>query len=403
MPNCRALISTVGLTKEPIQFSTEKLNPDVIRLICTNESLETANQLKNELGTKKDCALIVVSNGTEPSQVMRQIYEICAELSSLGIEKNQITVDATGGTKPMAAGAMIAAAVLGLPNIYVEVKRDQAGHILPDTMQTYELPDPREVLTDYYADVGIVELNQWRFSTARSVFRKLQHETSNLVRRKLWEALTQLSESYDALDKFDHANALSKLDVAIRSLRDYHRESRIRVCEELVSRLESFRDSLQRTTDVSGGIEGILDMLENANRRLSQERYDDAVARLYRTLEALAHLALQADCGYTEKEIADRELSLEKSYWELAKHSHALGSRYDEEASGRFIGMLQARNKSILAHGWRPIPKETAVKFKAFVQTYVELYCKLKNVDFERALQEHVCPVFPSANRLLYG
>lgn len=211
-----------------------------------------------------------------------------------------------------------------------------------------------------------------------------------------------LSDAYDSLDKFDHDGALLKLEDAIRSLRDYHRESRIHACEELLRSLERFRGILQETAASKEGLERIFDLFENANRCFLRGRYDDAVARWYRTLEALAHLALQADCGYTEKEITDRELSLEKSYRELAKHNHALGSKYNEEASGRFIGMLQARNKSILAHGWRPIPKETAVKFKALVQSYVETHCKLKNVDFGKALKEHVCPVLPAASSLLY-
>lgn len=401
LPSCRALISTVGLTKEPVQFSARKLNPEIIRLICTNESLHTANELESELSAKSDCKLIVIGNGVEPSQVMIQIYKLWKELNNLGIQKQEICVDGTGGTKPMAAGAMIAAAVLGLPNTYVEVKRDENGHVIPDTMQVYEIPDPREVITEYYADVGIAELNRGEFSSARSIFEKLQADTSNLVRRKLWEALTKLSDAHDSSDKFDHNGALLKLEEAIRSLKDYHTESRIHACEELLESLERFRGILQETAQ--GGLEGIFDLFENANRRFLQGRYDDAVARWYRTLEALAHLALQTDCGYTEKEITDRELSLEKSYRELAKHNHALGSKYSEEASGRFLGMLESRNKSILAHGWRPIPKGTAVKLKAFVQSYVEAYCKLKNVDFERALQGHVCPVLPSASSLLYG
>jgi len=403
LPSCRALISTVGLTKEPVQFSANRLNPEIIRLICTNESLHTANELRGELSAKSDCRLVVIGNGVEPSQVMMQIYKLWKELDNLGIQKHEIYVDGTGGTKPMAAGAMIAAAVLGLPNTYVEVKRDKDGHVIPGTMQIYEIPDPREVLTEYYADVGIAELNRWEFSSARSIFEKLQAETSNLVRRKLWEALMKLSDAYDSLDKFDHNGALLKLEDAIRSLKDYYRESRIHACEELLRSLEWFRGTLQKTAAAQGGLEGIFDLFENANRRFLQGRYDDAVARWYRTLEALAHLALQADCGYTEKEITDRELSLEKSYRELARHNHALGSKYSEEASGRFVGMLESRNKSILAHGWRPIPKETAVKFKAFIQSYVEMYCRMKNVNFEKALQGHGCPVLPQVSSLLYG
>jgi CRISPR-associated protein (TIGR02710 family) len=404
---CRALIATVGLSEAPVEFSARIFKPEIVCLVCTNESLRNANELKNKFDKSVDCKIHVVTNGTEPSQIMKQVYRIFENLSSRGFEKRSIIVDGTGGTKPMSAGAMIAAATLGLSNIYVEVKRDQTGKVLPETMRVYELPDPREVLTEYYADVGIEQLNRCEFASAKSVFGRLREENSNFTRKKLLEALTLLSEAFDASDKFDHKNALPKLDEAIESLRDYLRESRVDASEKLLSQLLTFRDGIQEVARPEANVEKVFDIFVNAKRRLSLGRYDDAVARLYRTLEALAHSALQADCGFDTREIAENKLSLDKSYQELLRLGHPLGRKYEEDGgprneTSRFRGMLEARNNSILAHGWRPIPAETARKFATFVEGYIKLYCEVKKIDSANALQRYEYPTVPAIRSLLY-
>jgi hypothetical protein len=333
---------------------------------------------------------------------MKQIYLICQQLESRGVQRGEIVVDATAGKKPMSAGAMIAAATLGLSNVYVEVQRNEDGVILPETMRAYELPDPREVLTEYYGDVGIERLNQCEFASAKLVFERLHAETSNLVRKKLWESLMCLSEAFDAIDKFDHNKAATKLDTAIKSLGEYQTESHVLPCDQILGELESFQIEVKKFSQPDMTIHKVLDIFANAQRRLSLGRYDDAVARLYRTLEALAHLALQSDHGYDGNRIKEEELTLEKSYVKLLDCGHVLGWKYNEEKK-KFRGMLESRNYSILAHGWRPIGKETAQNFSVFVESYLREYCRSKNVDFEKALKERVFPKLPTIRTLLYG
>ncbi|MBS7623727.1 TIGR02710 family CRISPR-associated protein [Candidatus Bathyarchaeota archaeon] len=404
----RALIATVGLSEEPIEFSAQKYQPETVYLICTNESLATAKQIERRLKKTAACQTIVIPNGSESSQVMRQIYRVCEDLQRSGVDKSRILVDGTGGTKPMSAGAMIAAAVLGLTNLYVEVRRDGEGRVIPETMRVYELPDPREVLAEYYAELGIHELNKGEFTTARAVFKRLREETSSLKRRKLWEAFEILSEALDAYDKFSHQEAASRLDAAIGSLQEYQRDSRPQRMEELICSLEIFKERLARIVQPEAGLERVLDLFANAHRRLVLARYDDAVARYYRALEALAHLALKKDCGYSEERIKEERLSLEKSYELLLGLNHPLGLRFKEDggvesAKGRFRGMLEARNSSILAHGWRPVRVENARKFADFVEHYLEVYCRLKGISLREALSGHECPSLPPIRNLLYG
>jgi hypothetical protein len=135
-------------------------------------------------------------------------------------------------------------------------------------------------------------------------------------------------------------------------------------------------------------VENVVDMLENARRRIvDQSRYDDGVARLYRTIEMWHQWRLQARSVSTEKiewENVDgkaqerflRAAGLRELPQVLALHHARLldgilsGMDLDDEAVLR--DLLQKRNRSILAHGLEPIGKDAALRFLGYVDKLVE-------------------------------
>jgi CRISPR-associated protein (TIGR02710 family) len=141
---------------------------------------------------------------------------------------------------------------------------------------------------------------------------------------------------------------------------------------------------------VRGGLslENVVDMLENARRRIAdQGRYDDGVARLYRCVEM-----------WHQWRLGERSISKVKVDWEkldekvrkqfleeaelnepprvLALHharllDHILdGKETEDEAVLR--DLLQKRNHSILAHGLEPIEKKSTGRFLEYVDALVE-------------------------------
>jgi hypothetical protein len=134
-------------------------------------------------------------------------------------------------------------------------------------------------------------------------------------------------------------------------------------------------------------VENVVDMLENARRRIvDQSRYDDGVARLYRTIEMWHQWRLQARSVSTEMiewEKVDgkaQERFLRAGLRELPQvlalhHARLLdgilsGMDLDDEAVLR--DLLQKRNRSILAHGLEPIGKDAALRFLGYVDKLVE-------------------------------
>jgi hypothetical protein len=135
-------------------------------------------------------------------------------------------------------------------------------------------------------------------------------------------------------------------------------------------------------------VENVVDMLENARRRIAdQGRYDDGVARLYRTIEMWHQWRLRRHGISTEKvnwEKVDgkvREQFLEEARLSeppeiLPLHHTRLLDRIlsgeDMQDDAVLRDLLQKRNHSILAHGLEPIGKDSALRFLEYVDAMVE-------------------------------
>src|SRR5262249_3704336 len=114
--------------------------------------------------------------------------------------------------------------------------------------------------------------------------------------------------------------------------------------------------------------ERVLDLLANARRRRDERRYDDAVARLYRGLEALAQAHLRQDHGIADTgavplsavpeslrsalsakpdQAGILKLGLRDDYCLLQGLGNPLGRRFFELELQTKKSPLNARNRSI--------------------------------------------------------
>jgi CRISPR-associated protein (TIGR02710 family) len=138
-------------------------------------------------------------------------------------------------------------------------------------------------------------------------------------------------------------------------------------------------DDEWRTRDISGW-ELIEDIIQAADRSASRGRYDDAIARLYRATEFLGQLQLRKRYGLHADRLSPQDERLPstvmewiKSYAEpshpgklplfaiytlLAAFEDPLGAFFRDRES-ELKGLIQFRNSSLLAHGFKPIGAET--------------------------------------------
>jgi len=124
----------------------------------------------------------------------------------------------------------------------------------------------------------------------------------------------------------------------------------------------------------------IRDLLANAVRRAEYgEKYDDAVARMYCAVEKIAKIRLLVHHGLDNSRLEPQELSeairpdyapladpgaqaiklpLRKSYELLARLRDEVGLRYETSAA-ELHNLLEVRNSSLLAHGFKYVRRET--------------------------------------------
>jgi CRISPR-associated protein (TIGR02710 family) len=128
----------------------------------------------------------------------------------------------------------------------------------------------------------------------------------------------------------------------------------------------------------------IYDLWRNAQRRAAQGRYDDAVARVYRLLEWSAQWLLREASGIETVDVPVDKIpagislsqNREGKYQAGLFNAWALAAEYSGERVAAFwsgekehmLDHLQARNHSILAHGFAPLKKASWQRFSDWIE-----------------------------------
>ena len=150
-------------------------------------------------------------------------------------------------------------------------------------------------------------------------------------------------------------------------------------------------------------------ILNNARRREDENKFDDAVARLYRSLELIAQIRLSKEYGIdssnvdidvlrqnnvdedylSEIHISDEiKFGLTADYELLAQLNDDLGDFYLENKN-QIRNILKFRNNSILAHGFDSCSKKEYDEFSVIVLKAANL---LHN-DMEKFIEETKFPI----------
>src|SRR5690606_12137883 len=155
----------------------------------------------------------------------------------------------------------------------------------------------------------IVLFDQHAFLAAANVAAVTKTRVGREDRKRELSVLEQLAKALDAWDRFDHRTSKKALDNVAKAANDLRAVlGAVRGDHVLsgVARLAEHLGKLGQATPPSR--HHVLDLLANAKRRKDEGRFDDAVARLYRATEAIAHVAPKERHGVesTDKASLDR-------------------------------------------------------------------------------------------------
>ena len=208
---------------------------------------------------------------------------------------------------------------------------------------------------------------------------------------------------YDKWDKFDHKMKLE--DINTDDFDDEEFKKQLKNNQEAITKLKKLKDE-------DNDYYILADLINNSQRRYEEQKYDDAVARLYRAIELIAQTRLKKSHKINPAKIKVKTLKTRVSdeyYQELQKRSNkngeiklplrrdyellselkdTLGNAFTENKELNEI--LTARNNSILAHGKKTISKEKYTKMK---NNTIQL-AKILNPNIEEYMQQCQFPKF---------
>ncbi|MBK4730297.1 TIGR02710 family CRISPR-associated protein [Oxynema sp. CENA135] len=414
------LLITVGGSPEPILTAIKELEPNRVVFICSDDTEDSKGSKDQIIGQDKPCIirkgdevekrdniptqlqmgdrfnpdrdLVLLSNPDDLSESYRAIAAKIREIQQ-ELPNSEILADYTCGTKTMSA----ALAMVGLDyrlSLYVTTSirrnlvRVESGEI---TEKTIASPILVERTIEQFLPLF---LQQYNYPAAIAELKNsLKMELPSPLKRRI-RTLYECCMGFDAWDRFDHVQAWKFLSVhmkypSIQPLVLFLK----RVMGSREGIAHAANDDFQAPEKINGhGYEIVEDLLLNAQRRASLERYDDAVARLYRALELLEQVRLwqgyQIKTGDLDLEKIPESLhekysvmrspvsqaiqiGLTKSYELLGELSDPLGEIYLQQKS-KILDSLKLRNYSILAHGLQPVSQDEYDQFARIVIPFIE-------------------------------
>jgi len=383
------LVCTVGGTEGPIAFRINfPPRPDRVFFVCSASS------------RPKVAAIIALAAaaGTNLPVGCHDIFEI-GDFENIAIclkdmerllngpvsdwlqrgPDYSVIVDITGGSKAMSAALTMVSRRWRCSVSYVGGSRrskDGLGAVEDSSEKIFVVVNPVEQLGWTVIEDALALASGNNYDSAFRLLEAAKRRGANPEATREIAALQHTLGFFAARDRFDFKRAEARIQDIRRSLNDLRAVLHADSVSAIAAGLDLWQTELlelAKTSTVSFLL--IRELLANADRRHQEGRSDDALARLYRAIEAMAQFRL-----FTAFNIPDTnripvselppqqkarfsarspngfaQLPLQECYSFLYEFQDILGLEfYAQELHGK-KSPLNARNHSILAHGFQPI------------------------------------------------
>lgn len=388
----RVLIVTVGGSPEPILKAVELHRPDEVIFACSappcerpsldqvigagtpclhrvdGEEIARAN-LVTQLGLqsfREDLQIIRLPDPDDLNDCLNRLRAFVQTLPSR-FSQLELAGDFTGGTKSMSAALAFTLLEQRASLSVVSGKRDNLVRI--ETSEGLRIIDPlpfraRRLLQELLPPL----LESHLYGRARTLLVEFLQEQSKFLHPEQGQALDTLIGELRVLVLWDRFRWRQSLDLA-------EQQQFAATWPELWSwwlRVEAAIDwdpQLEPPVAITG-YELVQDLLLNAERRGRRGWYDDAVARLYRALELLAQTYVRLELGIdgtpdwsnrlqpprlrSGETIPNHGVVALYRWLQEREAPSGLGGLYGRQWR-ELVSLFDARNRSLLGHGLRPI------------------------------------------------
>ena len=385
----RVLFLSVGGSDQPLRSSLRECRPDHVVFVVSDgsdgseSSVAVVETLYEAEGCPKSHEILKVP----PDDPDRSLAKIEPKLTRTANSGAQITVDYTGGTKSMTSAMVLAATSCeGIRLQFMAGIRRSLDQVEDGTEQPLDIPTGLIGLSQSFRTLREL-IGRRNYGAAHAMLRELDRSFNQVGRRvpkgwrrrvgewKKWVAI------FDEWDRFNHKEAWKKLQSGLES-----GEKHAVWFEKEGSRyLTGLQELAERRNSPS--YELLEDLWLNAKRRASLGLHDDAIARLYRLMEACVQTHLRIEHGIDTANVSPKDLppSLLRKHGNFDR-SKGQGIKLPLRDSVELLKSLDPndelpkameetpqwqldRNQSILAHGFKPLgPPEWRNAHKWFQQ-----------------------------------
>lgn len=424
-------IFTVGGSTDPIINSIQMEGFDFIYFICSKGTQKTASERLVD-GTPHDEKEKIIARvlnlspesyfkiliPTEAVDDINEIYKTLENELLPDMEKRfkdediQVIANYTGGTKSMSVALCLFA--IHQNNWSLQLNTGVRTNVIKIDSGDHPVMI-NKVNLNYKFDKKFFDelLSKYLYEVVKQKVQTYIREPSILldIRNELLK-LDRILSVFILWDRFNHEEALKCLENFLQGI-----EKNSPIKEKMTKYLIILKEinGLKK----SHGFDRVLDLILNARRRETQERFDDAIARYYRAVEMLAQIVLKREFGIDSgnidyksletlpedginfvKNICDKfkderekiRIGLRDCYELLHALGHPVGIFYNEQKK-YLLNALESRNYSILAHGERPIDKMEYEKTKKVFESFILGALNSMNIRIEeKDLQERQTP-----------
>lgn len=405
----KTLIATVGGTTQPLIESIKKHKPQYICFICSHESVEKIVEIKSVLQESsnefsfKD-RKILINDVNDLLDCYQEAISTIDQIKEWNVQPGDVVIDYTGGTKNMSVAIALAAIKHGFSFSYIggsQRTKQGLGVVVDGFEQLREFEDPFVLYAIDEIRSAKEMFNLYQYSAAQKIFAGVlsRNITSKQLRAEI-EFLEELCRAYCEWERFAHKEAVLLLKNTLQRMRQYDDLVSNSAYSETITRFQESLEQLQNLQVQSSGFKKltrlhIVDLIANSERRASEGKYDDAVARLYRALEMEGQISLEekplevsANNVMPDKipesireEFIHRykddkgkiKLPLRAVFTLLAEVQHPSGLKFKEHEE-KLLGILSARNSSILAHGQNPLKEDTYYSLRNTLIAFLDQY-----------------------------
>lgn len=379
--------------------SIENFGPHKVIFFGSRNSTYTINSLKEQY-LEKYSEEFDISEFVEIEEIdsfKKYFTAIKSKILELEDDYN-IVIDYTSGTKTMTMSAAFASMVYRKRLVFVSGERVD-GIVVKGTEEINS-----QNLYLVYDDLMITKIKELFNSNRFEAGKVLVDDITNTNENK--DVYTQLFDAYSAFDCVDYVTALESFDVKEFCLKWPELERTFQRNAKALNIINMEKHD-QKCFYI------LASMLNNARRRAEEHKYDDAIARLYRSLELIAQIRLNdyeiktsdVDDKLLEGKVSDdylydlrltRDKNSEKIRMGLTQDFILLNELGDD--LGKFYmenekliqNSLKYRNHSILAHG---LSSQTSEQYEEF-RDIVFNAAHVLNAKIDNFINETIFPEF---------